>query len=287
MDADLRCRHDYWQRYWGKCSSQSERYHLLVLHSLDVAAVLQQLLSRTRLLSDSAGLLDWPEQDVQSFLVYLAAIHDLGKFFAAFQQLRPFQATYTTTSRLSYNAQDAKHDRLGGVVWAALNSRRSDYHLHDALALDKTECRRFCKVFGSWFTAAFCHHGDPKPLRAAPQYIEDYAIPENLRDVFSYIQDVNALFTVPWQRLVARLPEDIATFESRVKQASWYIVGLMVLADWIGSNEQFFPYISELPHPQDVENAAQPTRLFNEQKLWQWTHSPQSNEDQMTERGIA
>lgn len=40
-------------------------------------------------------------------------------------------------------------------------------------------------------------------------------------------------------------------------------------------------------YPQDVENAAQPTRLFNEQKLWQWTHSPQNNEDLMTERGTA
>lgn len=259
MDTGLPYRHDYWQHYWGKYSSQGERHHLLVLHSLDVAAVLQRLLSRTRLLSDIAELLDWPEQDVQSLLVYLAAIHDLGKFFSAFQQLRPFPSAYTTTSRLSYNAQDAKHDRLGGVVWAALNSRRSDYRLHEVFALGKGECRTFCKVFGSWFTAAFSHHGDPKPLRAAPQYIEDYAIPENLRDVFSYIQDVNALFAVPWQRLVARLPEDIAAFESRVKQASWYIAGLMVLADWIGSNEQFFPYLSELLNAQSLESTPKST----------------------------
>ena len=94
--------------------------------------------------------------------------------------------------------------------------------------------------------AAFSHHGDPKALDAA-SYIQDYAIPDNIRDVFCYIQEVNALLAVPWQTLVARMSEDKTQCEQRVKQASWYIAGLMVLADWLGSNEAFFPYLSELP----------------------------------------
>lgn len=40
-------------------------------------------------------------------------------------------------------------------------------------------------------------------------------------------------------------------------------------------------------YPQDVEKATQPTRLFDEQKLWQWVGNAQSNKDQITQRGIA
>jgi len=80
-------------RYWGKAASDEEeavRCHLLVYHALDVAAVTRELLCRRPFLARRLSrLMGMPVEGAASLGVFLAGLHDLGKFAEAFQQLRP------------------------------------------------------------------------------------------------------------------------------------------------------------------------------------------------------
>jgi CRISPR-associated endonuclease/helicase Cas3 len=57
---------------------------------------------------------------------------------------------------------------------------------------------------------------------------------------------------------VAGLPcmPDIDAFSKQSPQLSWWIAGLTVLADWLGSNQDFFPYCDEPMRLQDYWNIA-------------------------------
>lgn len=71
-------------RYWGKARSKSidgAQWHLLVYHSLDVAAVGKILLERhERLRRDIAKSLGLNEETFLAWMVFFLALHDLGKF---------------------------------------------------------------------------------------------------------------------------------------------------------------------------------------------------------------
>ncbi len=83
---------DYF-RYWGKASpdqADSSAYHLLPFHCLDVAACGQALLRLPQFsLASLASDLGWPQQGVEKLFLFFLALHDLGKFARAFQNLVP------------------------------------------------------------------------------------------------------------------------------------------------------------------------------------------------------
>lgn len=76
--------------YWGKAQApkggRHERWHLLPLHCLDVAAVAQRYLQRAeRFRRHWAQHLGWSEEVLTDWVVFFVALHDLGKFSATFQ----------------------------------------------------------------------------------------------------------------------------------------------------------------------------------------------------------
>lgn len=79
--------------YWGKARMQegtSQLYHLLVFHALDVAACGAELLRLPRFsLAPLAAELGWPLRVVEKIFIWFLALHDLGKFARAFQNLAP------------------------------------------------------------------------------------------------------------------------------------------------------------------------------------------------------
>ena len=83
---------DYF-RYWGKAKpieSSGPRYHLLPYHSLDVAAVGWCLFDPKQLLCRRlAGQLGVKPEWLQQFFSFCLMLHDIGKFFRAFQNLVP------------------------------------------------------------------------------------------------------------------------------------------------------------------------------------------------------
>ncbi|WP_416885067.1 HD domain-containing protein, partial [Marinospirillum sp.] len=81
--------------YWGKAGEDT--YHLLSYHCLDVAAVAWHLLDdSSRLLKDLADLLEMEPQALRGLLIFIIALHDLGKFPAAFQNLKSYPGSPLT-----------------------------------------------------------------------------------------------------------------------------------------------------------------------------------------------
>ena len=81
---------DYFH-YWGKVDKSDEaKYHLLVCHCLDVAAVAHQYLERfPKLLQGFSAALGFDESFTRQLLLFIIALHDLGKFSQYFQDKVP------------------------------------------------------------------------------------------------------------------------------------------------------------------------------------------------------
>ena len=79
-------------RYWGKAKANDDtgaQYHLLPYHCLDVAAVVDVWLSKSRtLLKQISRQINMTEQEARSIVLFYVLLHDLGKFDARFQNFR-------------------------------------------------------------------------------------------------------------------------------------------------------------------------------------------------------
>lgn len=71
---------DGYFKYWGKAGKKDCTHHLLVYHSLDVAAVGILLADRLHLDQRMAKRLRYGPQELINIIAFLCAIHDIGKF---------------------------------------------------------------------------------------------------------------------------------------------------------------------------------------------------------------
>ncbi len=238
--------------YWGKAASgvslqegEVSGWHLLPYHCLDVAAVALAWLdchpASARWLAVQLGLTD---QAAIRLTVFFAALHDVGKFADAFQGLQPDiqMALQKRKSSLRYNL---RHDTLGL-----------------ALFLDKFAQPR-TTWFGpltfdpeAWQSLAFasaCHHGKPGEIKEG----------SDLRSLFRYsFREEDIAAAVNFAGDVARLlrvdelidgPHEIA--EKPARQVSWFIAGVLNLADWVASGGM--PYDTDIQPLGDYWEKAQ------------------------------
>lgn len=102
--------------YWGKSDSTNPdtiSYHPLVFHSLDVAACGQALLrARSGWLSNIERVSGLPKSALIDWLIFLLAIHDLGKFSDGFQNKIPKLFEKLQLRKTSATDTD-RHDVLG------------------------------------------------------------------------------------------------------------------------------------------------------------------------------
>lgn len=229
-------------KFWGKAMSSANAtvpYHPAAYHLLDVAAVADALLVARPLARERAArLLGLPVSEAHGLIVALAALHDLGKFTPTFQAkelscwppvLGPYDPAQVASTR---------HTDDGYVLWQAdLASQigpRLWYAGGDALE--------------ALAQAVFGHHGRPlvtSILRGRP--------------VEGVFRTAGREMALACANLIVDLlhPEPVAspppTIE-RAKIASWWIAGLVTIADWIGSRELWFPY--RAPDSSDADLAA-------------------------------
>lgn len=240
-----RVKKEYY-RYWGKASATREdggpEFHLLVYHSLDVAAVGMALLPPEKPLTrELAHFLDITPKQMQVLMGFCLALHDLGKFASAFQRLYVNdQSDLITPGRTkNYNGREYRHDRLGLYFWQEIsNSKLSDAvgtaHLSDGIQ---------SKVHDSLMVLMNCvlgHHGQPvqaESIGSMKEYIEDH----NLQSAALFFDDMIALFNPAFdvEKLQSR------AWRRRLEQVSWQLAGVAVLADWIGSDQSHFKYHNE------------------------------------------
>lgn len=235
-------------RYWGKAdpSYRAEpKWHPLAYHCVDVAAVGIEYLRRTpsirTLLMRELRIED--ERTLEHWMAFWLALHDLGKFSEAFQSQRPdlFQ-------ELRGRAPDAsksyrlRHDSLGMLFWRdVLGQRAVDegwFGPDTELALDGIDC---------WMRAVTGHHGQP-PKESGEFWEQHFDRKQDRAAILEFVAEMRSLLL---GNGVAAIPSasGVETFHRSSMELSWWIAGLAVLADWLGSNTDFFGYRADLDRP--------------------------------------
>lgn len=223
---------DFTLEYWGKAGEGGE-FHPLPYHSLDVAASGLALLDgmpRLRVLLEQLSGLD--SRSLDGWIGFFLAIHDLGKFSSAFQHLRP-ELARAGQRRYAYFI---RHDTLGYGVW--VHHYRKDEELRARLGrIGEVDSQDLADLLEFWVHSVTGHHGQPPKM-------ERLLLTQHFSE-----QDIDA--AMAWTRTAAELflPVESSPFriafdqiERQVAELSWWLAGLCILADWIGSNREHFPY---------------------------------------------
>jgi len=211
--------------FWGKARRDEDAasaIHPLVAHSLDVAAV-------AVLLSQACGI-GLPGQTVG----FLVALHDIGKFS------RPFQAMaeqHWPAAALGLWQEDhrpppgPKHDSLG-------------FHLLDRTFADRLASLLPPRITGraGWTQG----HRGPVLRALAGHHGRPPVDPGRLGDsVFcAGCHAAAADFFDTMQTVFAPAPLPVPASEHEIARIAWRLAGLTTLADWIGSRQAWFPYVS-------------------------------------------
>jgi len=242
--------------YWGKAKpiggeAGSPPCHLLPFHSLDVAAVGWQLLSPQRaLIGWLSEQLDLPADKLRKLLVFLLGLHDLGKFARAFQGLAVLPASLLVRPLSGY-AYTQRHDALGALVWEHywvkwLRDGTFGFPSKALIALEPSDREALQENLSLLTTVMFGHHG--KPVSGGQLYPDHFFASDETGD------DIEAArtFIDDWARLIAvEWPvEKLLSLDwcKRLRSLSWTLAGWAVLSDWLGSNQEHFPYC-ETPEP--------------------------------------
>jgi CRISPR-associated endonuclease/helicase Cas3 len=200
---------------WAKkqTSTDGNDYHSLAYHMLDTAAVTRAILAR---LVHSRRITGLPPECI----AYLAALHDIGKATPAFQGLDDEKRALLEREGLSFrgSSYEHRHDSYtGAIVVSELGERFS--------SIERRDLVRASLILGG-------HHGLYPTI--------DYSrIP------------LSELGTGEWAQLRAELADEVSSivgcpvlgsFEALSLADSVELTGLISVADWITSNEHFFPY---------------------------------------------
>lgn len=218
--------------FWAKLvrSDRGITWHPLVDHCADVAAVSEALLDRTllrRRLACLAGLDDLDRIQVERLCV-LAALHDAGKFNQGFQNKAldrpPFRAGH-----------------LQEILAPLLTLQRYVHRERLLTALAATDLVSWAGEDGlvELLVATFSHHGRPLDIRVAGDLDDRWWASFRGLDPIAGVADLVAhtrrWFPLAWQQGGSTLPASPAFSHG------W--AGLLMLADWLGSDsDRFFPF---------------------------------------------
>lgn len=227
---------DRYYQYWGKAMPEHgmhSQYHLLVYHSLDVAAVGVAYLKQSPVfLKSCCALLRCSESAFLSWAVFFLALHDLGKFSYTFQAqrgdlLKELQQITPGTVR----AYQERHDTLGYWLWSEL----ADAPFLSALGIDGSRSTQ--REIKYWMRSVCGHHGTPPKS----QGVVDFFFQQSDKQAATEFIKTIAGFLLNEEAKAIPLIEG-GDFEEASLMLSWWFAGLAVLADWLGSNTRYFPY---------------------------------------------
>ncbi len=237
---------------WGKTLRAGEvgdPTHALVHHMLDVGAVAEALWdaslpSATR--KQMAGFLGQDLEQARGTVTLLAALHDLGKACPAFQMRHREALSELAAAGLSLPRQRSAIQCYHGVVTAATLPT----HLSSAFSLDERAADDVARTLGG-------HHGS-------------WPTGQQLEAVSSW-QLGGTDWDAAREDLVAAICEAIRppvafgwpSDASAGNAAATLLAGLTSAADWIGSMNEYFPYVSRsadlsgyLAHARDCARQA-------------------------------
>lgn len=242
-----------YSRYWGKAGGSEDHqgdFHLLAYHSLDVAAVGQQLLLQQPIyLNHFQRLTGVTPQALQSWLPFLLALHDIGKFADSFQSLNA-DVLKVLQQRTSQRQYGLRHDSLGWILW---KKHLSQYFQEKGMISPGTKRRPSTanESLDVWMGAMVGHHGQPPQPSTTRLLRDDFDEDNDFAAATAFVADLIPVF-------FDESPVFPACSTEAIQWASWWLSGLAVLSDWLGSNTDFFPYQSQaMPLDQYWEQAKQ------------------------------
>ena len=242
---------DFTQHYWGKADpaySGEQKWHPLAYHSLDVAAVGMKYLKQSSLLKSCCTLLDCSEEAFLSWAAFLLTLHDLGKFSEAFQSQRP-DLIFELQNRepMANKIYNERHDSLGYWLW------NDDFFDEVTQKIGFDNSRDLQRSLRCWLQAVTGHHGaPPKPHGNVDNFFRQ-------ADKQAAAEFVCAMAALHLTDEAKRIPVKInpKDFQHASELLSWWFAGVTVLADWLGSNTQFFPYQNQPTNLADYWQYAQ------------------------------
>jgi CRISPR-associated endonuclease/helicase Cas3 len=227
-------------RYWGKARSSSDegsRWHPLVYHSLDVAAVGRVYLQHQHALRHRlARLLDMNENVFLSWTTFFLALHDLGKFAEGFQaqQEELFRKLHGMPHQLRVSRP---HSELGYLFWQERLAPLLEEEYWLGIKVKQHVWRTWHRALRYWARAVTGHHG--KPPREIDSPVNHYFTAADQGAALEFSQTMHELLL---NAQVHGSLSDPKTFARQSRRLSWWLAGIAVLADWVGSNQTYFCY---------------------------------------------
>lgn len=229
-------------QYWGKAKkdpqAEGSDYHLLPYHCLDVAAVGMEYLSQHYSLTQFfCEQLNCSKGDWLNWAGFWLALHDLGKFSEAFQSQKP--ELFEQLQGREPNPEkpySERHDTLGQWYW---NDRLADQVIYDGLFVDGQQ-----SSLDYWVRAVTGHHGQPPKASPSNSPSDDYFNKKDRKAIQAFAEQLQLLF---FSESARKFCSNLAPvqFEKASQTLSWWFTGVAVLADWLGSNTQYFLYQDE------------------------------------------
>ncbi len=230
-----------WDLYWGKArpDDTSASCHLLAYHSLDVAAVgimaLQRLPALRGLLTGQLGL---PGDQIESWVAFWLSLHDLGKFAESFQSQCP-DVFFLLRGRPPNPAKPytLRHDSLGMLFWKdVLREQVIDQAWFGPQSVDLADGLDW------WARACTGHHGQPPT--EGDHWHQHFDAQHDRPAAQAFVDAMRQQF-IDKDLAGAIAALDPSAFLAASAELSWWLAGLAVLADWLGSNTAFFPYLDQ------------------------------------------
>ncbi len=191
----------------------------------------------------AGGLRIEKETGLENWLAFWLALHDLGKFSEAFQSQKPelFQELHGRVPDASKTYR-LRHDSLGMLFWRDVLCQRAVdqawFGRETEFSLDGLDC---------WMRAVTGHHGQPPKMEAGDFWEQHFDRKQDRDAIFAFVAEVRALLV---NDAVAAIPSalDHESFHRASVELSWWMAGLAVLVDWLGSNTDFFRYRGDPDH---------------------------------------
>lgn len=236
--------------YWAKYDPETGDIHRLEHHLADVGAVMKLLLSipSIRRATANVGRIDDLDPTTAARLGVFAALHDIGKTNLSFQGKRynRWGASHTKDMMQLLNSEDIINQErfVESMQW--LNEALANWDLNDG----ETVC--------GMLLAMLSHHGKPEKLNNGHHTrSEHWHDPQDRQgQPFDKVREI-AIKIKEWFP-DAFIPDAVPLPSN--PEFQHHFLGLLMLADWIGSDRRWFTY-QPSPDPRYFWDTAIPQAM--------------------------
>jgi CRISPR-associated endonuclease/helicase Cas3 len=215
--------------FWGKFDKEDETWHPLSAHCADVAACGEALLQKTLLrkrLARLAGMPDLSLKQVARICVFIA-LHDVGKTNEGFYSKIRISPSFGKFPKSGHEGEALY--LLSGLCGAKKRE------LIKALPVDHFENWVEGGVWMPLLAASINHHGKIRSCTERPPNFRDSVWSErSFLEISSLVEKTKIWFPLAFEEGGGLLP-NIPAFQHA-------LTGIIIAADWIGSDTQWFPY---------------------------------------------